>query len=170
MLDHSILPVLSDHSDMLPSHLKTSHIWTTLTHKTGSWQRFLQTKQSQEHPCPVCICHAQCFTFCRTQVLGSHPKNLVGSLHLINFLPECFFNYFFSLSQLYSTMRWMALSVLSNMTPSWVFCWTHIGSFLWHCHILLQEAPHPAEREETMLHRLHFSASLGKSMTNYNLW
>ena len=85
------------------------------------------------------------------------PQSLFGALDLIKFLPEPF-------------MQWMAQSILSDMMLLWVSCWINFGSFLWHCHKLLQVAPHLSERKRAMLHGLHFWDSLGMSMTNQNWW
>ena len=48
-------------------------------------------------------------------------------------------------------MHWMAQSVLSDMMPPWVFSWTHLGPYLWHCHILLQAASHLLKKKEQCL-------------------
>ena len=84
------------------------------------------------------------------------------SLDLINFLPKPFFSSLISLSAVFD------YGVNGSVCLKWplVCCWTHQVSFLWHCHILLQMAPHPTEREGKILHGLHFSASLEKSVTN----
>ena len=52
--------------------------------------------------------------------------------------------------------KWLCL-FLSDMMTFWVFCLTGQGPFLWHCHIMLKVAPHPAEREGTEFHGLHIS-------------
>ena len=105
---------------------------------------------SQELPHPDYRCHAQCLISCRIQVLGNHPKAfLVLLIWSVSY-------HIFSSVLLHSTMGWMAQPVFSDKIPLWVFCQTHLRSFLWHIYILLQAASCPAEREEAMLNGLHF--------------
>ena len=87
---------------------------------------------------------------------------------LMSFLLESFFVFF--ISQLHLSMGWRAPSVSNDKMTPWFSCWTLQGSFLWHCHILLQVALQPTEKKGTMPHGLHFPASWGMRMTNQNWW
>ena len=84
------------------------------------------------------------------------------------FLPKPFFSSFISLLAAFDH-GWMAPFVLSDTMPPWVVYWTLKESFHWHHHILWQVAHHPAEKEGSIPHWLHFSASLGMSTTSQKL-